>query len=78
MSATQRLRNLAPGDGDRDSVGVLQQRPSQGWGGGDPNALTDVGEATKEFLDALIDVPESVTSVEPGETVTVLPLDEEF
>ena len=52
-----KLRNLAPGDGDRDSVGVLQQRPSQGWGGGDPNALTDVGEATKEFLDALIDVP---------------------
>jgi hypothetical protein len=43
-----KLRNLAPGDGDRDSVGVLQQRPSQGWGG---------GEATKEFLDALVQVP---------------------
>ena len=27
-----KLTNLAPGDGDRDSVGVLQQRPSQGWG----------------------------------------------
>ena len=52
-----KLRNLAPGDGDRDSVGVLQQRPSQGWGGGDPNKLTDVGEATKEFLDALMKVP---------------------
>jgi hypothetical protein len=51
-----KLRNLAPGDGDRDSVGVLQQRPSQGWGGGDAAALTDVGEATKEFLDALIKV----------------------
>ena len=24
------LRNLA--DGDRDSVGLFQQRPSQGWG----------------------------------------------
>jgi hypothetical protein len=52
-----KLRNLAPGDGDRDSVGVLQQRPSQGWGGGDPNALTDVGEATREFLNALVKVP---------------------
>ena len=52
-----KLRNLAPGDGDRDSVGVLQQRPSQGWGGGNPAALTDVGEATKEFLDALMKVP---------------------
>jgi hypothetical protein len=52
-----KLRNLAPGDGDRDSVGVLQQRPSQGWGGGNANALTDVGEATKEFLDALVKVP---------------------
>jgi hypothetical protein len=52
-----KLRNLAPGDGDRDSVGVLQQRPSQGWGGGKAEALTDVGEATKEFLDALIKVP---------------------
>jgi hypothetical protein len=52
-----KLRNLAPGDGDRDSVGVLQQRPSQGWGGGHAQALTDVGEATKEFLDALTEVP---------------------
>jgi hypothetical protein len=52
-----KLQNLAPGDGDRDSVGVLQQRPSQGWGGGDAARLTDVGEATKEFLDALVKVP---------------------
>ena len=49
-----KLTNLAPGDGDRDSVGVLQQRPSQGWGGGDPNRLNDVTEATTEFLDALV------------------------
>src|SRR3954452_19277537 len=49
-----KLRNLAPGDGDRDSVGVLQQRPSQGWGGGDPAKLNDVGEATTEFLDKLV------------------------
>jgi hypothetical protein len=52
-----KLRNLAPGAGDRDSVGVLQQRPSQGWGNGSAAALTDVGEATKEFLDALVKVP---------------------
>jgi hypothetical protein len=52
-----KLTNLAPGDGDRDSVGVLQQRPSQGWGGGSAAKLTDVGEATKEFLDALVQVP---------------------
>lgn len=52
-----KLTNLALGEGDRDSVGVLQQRPSQGWGGGDAKKLTDVGEATKEFLDALVQVP---------------------
>lgn len=51
-----KLRNLAPGEGDRDSVGVLQQRPSQGWGGGSAAALTDVGEATTEFLDHLVRV----------------------
>ncbi|MDT7574747.1 MAG: hypothetical protein QOH17_1080 [Pseudonocardiales bacterium] len=51
-----KLRNLQPGEGDRDSVGVLQQRPSQGWGGGDAAKLNDVGEATKEFLDALVKV----------------------
>jgi hypothetical protein len=51
-----KLRNLRPGEGDRDSVGVLQQRPSQGWGGGDAAKLNDVGEATREFLDALVKV----------------------
>ena len=51
-----KLHNLAPGDGDRDSVGVLQQRPSQGWGGGKPATLTDVTEATREFLEALVKV----------------------
>jgi hypothetical protein len=51
-----KLRNLAPGQGDRDSVGVLQQRPSQGWGGGDAARLNDVTEATGEFLTALAKV----------------------
>jgi hypothetical protein len=50
-----KLRNLAPGDGDRDSVGVLQQRPSQGWG--TQAQLTDVRFATGAFLDALVAVP---------------------
>jgi hypothetical protein len=52
-----KLTNLRPGEGDRDSVGVLQQRPSQGWGDGDPAKLNDVGEATKEFLDKLVEIP---------------------
>lgn len=60
-----KLANLAPGDGDRDSVGVLQQRPSQGWGkvtgqsdsiSDRTRRLTDVGEATKEFLDHLVKI----------------------
>ncbi|WP_375476951.1 hypothetical protein [uncultured Jatrophihabitans sp.] len=60
-----KLTNLAPGDGDRDSVGVLQQRPSQGWGkvAGEPDTiaartarLTDVAEATREFLAALVKI----------------------
>ena len=46
-----KLVNLAAGDGDRDSVGVLQQRPSQGWG--TPAQLQDLHFATGAFLDAL-------------------------
>jgi hypothetical protein len=47
-----KLRNLASGDGDRDSVGVLQQRPSQGWG--TIEQLNDLHYATGKFLDALL------------------------
>src|SRR5579885_1993928 len=49
-----KLRNLPPNAGDRDSVGVLQQRPSQGWG--TPTQLNDVHYATGAFLDALLKV----------------------
>jgi hypothetical protein len=35
---------------------VLQQRPSQGWGGGNAAKLNDVAEATKEFLDHLVQI----------------------
>jgi hypothetical protein len=52
-----KLTNIPPNQGDRDSVGVLQQRPSQGWGHHSAAALTDVTEATHEFLAALIRVP---------------------
>jgi hypothetical protein len=47
------LNNL--GHGDRDSVGLFQQRPSKGWG----NAvqLTDPVYAAGRFYDALIEVP---------------------
>lgn len=48
-----KLRNLTYGD--HDSVGVLQQRPSQGWG--TAAQLTDVRYATGKFLDALARVP---------------------
>lgn len=48
-----RLRNL-PG-GDRDSVGLFQQRPSQGWG---PAAeIADPVYASGRFYDALLKVP---------------------
>ena len=50
-----KLRNLASGSGDRDSVGVLQQRPSQGWG--TVEQLSDLHYATGKFLDALIKLP---------------------
>jgi hypothetical protein len=50
-----KLDNIPSGQGDRDSVGVLQQRPSQGWG--TAAALSDVHYATSKFLDALVKVP---------------------
>ena len=49
-----KLNNLPAGFGDRDSVGVLQQRPSQGWG--TEEQLNDVHYATGAFLDALVKV----------------------
>ena len=40
--------------GDRDSLGLFQQRPSQGWG--TPKQLLDPVYATHAFYDALADV----------------------
>jgi hypothetical protein len=50
-----KLTNIPPGDGDRDSVGILQQRPSQGWGTAEQ--LSDIRFATGKFLDQLVKIP---------------------
>jgi cell wall-associated NlpC family hydrolase len=49
------LRNLPPGQGDLDSVGLFQQRPSQGWG--TPQQLLDPEYAASGFYQALMRVP---------------------
>ncbi len=46
------LRNRA--DGDRDSVGLFQQRPSQGWG--TKEQIQDPVYASGKFYDALLQV----------------------
>src|SRR5690242_8901728 len=40
--------------GDRDSLGLFQQRPSQGWG--TPEQVRDPVHATNAFYDALVKV----------------------
>jgi hypothetical protein len=47
-----KLRNLD--EGDRDSLGLFQQRPSQGWGS--PTQVTDPYYATNAFYDALVSI----------------------
>lgn len=47
------LRNL-PG-GDRDSLGLFQQRPSQGWGS--PEQILDPAYAARAFYTHLLEVP---------------------
>ena len=46
------IRNLA--SGDRDSLGLFQQRPSQGWG--TARQVSDPVYATNAFYDALVEV----------------------
>jgi hypothetical protein len=48
-----RLRNLD--HGDRDSLGLFQQRPSQGWG--TPQQVQDPVYAAGKFYDHLVQVP---------------------
>lgn len=50
--------------GDRDSVGLFQQRPSQGWGSA--VQLQNPRFATRQFLQALSNVP-NWEDVPPGE-----------
>jgi len=47
------MRNLS--SGDRDSVGLFQQRPSQGWGS--RAQIMDPVYASGKFYDALVQVP---------------------
>lgn len=47
-----RLRNLR--GGDRDSIGLFQQRPSQGWG--TPKQLSDPAYQTRKFYDKLLTI----------------------
>lgn len=46
------LRNLE--GGDRDSIGLFQQRPSQGWGS--PEEVSDPTYAANAFYDALLKI----------------------
>ena len=48
-----KLQNLTYGD--RDSVGIFQQRPSQGWG--KPSQIENPVYATSRFFGALTKVP---------------------
>ncbi|MBR8643607.1 heavy metal transporter [Streptomyces tuirus] len=47
------LRNIR--HGDRDSLGLFQQRPSQGWG--TPKEIMDPSYSAGEFYDHLVKVP---------------------
>jgi hypothetical protein len=49
-----KLRNL--GGGDRDSIGLFQQRPSQGWG--TPDQLRNPRYAAGQFYTHLLKVPD--------------------
>jgi cell wall-associated NlpC family hydrolase len=55
------LRNTT--SGDRDSVGLFQERPSQGWGS--PEDILNPVYATSKFLDHLVTVP-GWASLPPG------------
>jgi hypothetical protein len=48
------LRNIR--HGDRDSLGLFQQRPSQGWG--DPEEIMDPVYSAGRFYDKLAEVPD--------------------
>ncbi|NJC70468.1 hypothetical protein HC031_12205 [Planosporangium thailandense] len=55
-TAMQESKLLNLSGGDRDSVGLFQQRPSQGWG--NPQQLMDERFASAAFYAALVKVPD--------------------
>jgi hypothetical protein len=54
-TALQESRLINVTYGDRDSLGLFQQRPSQGWGTAEQ--VQDPVHATGAFYDALVEVP---------------------
>ncbi|GAA1025847.1 hypothetical protein GCM10009557_01390 [Virgisporangium ochraceum] len=55
-TARQESGLISLSSGDRDSVGLFQQRPSQGWG--TPAQLLDPDYAATRFYEALLRVPD--------------------
>ncbi|TXL85404.1 peptidoglycan-binding protein, partial [Streptomyces sp. IB2014 016-6] len=51
--------------GDRDSLGVFQQRPSQGWG--TPEQIMDVAYASNSFFTRAVDVAQSHPDYSAGQ-----------
>lgn len=58
-TAMQESKLINVGFGDRDSLGLFQQRPSQGWGS--PDQVMDPTYATNAFLARLIHVADWAT-----------------
>jgi hypothetical protein len=58
-TAFQEAKLENPSYGDRDSVGIFQQRPSQGWG--TAAQLQDPAYAARKFFGALVKVPDYTT-----------------
>jgi hypothetical protein len=54
-TALQEAKLENPGNGDLDSVGIFQQRPSEGWGSA--TQLQDPAYAATAFFKALVQVP---------------------
>jgi hypothetical protein len=69
-----RLRNL--NYGDRDSLGLFQQRPSAGWGS--PEQVQDPVYAANKFFDHLVEIPGwevgDLTTVADGVQRSAFPL----
>ncbi|MDW8810008.1 hypothetical protein P1P68_35745, partial [Streptomyces scabiei] len=52
--------------GDRDSLGVFQQRPSQGWG--TPEQILDVSYAAEQFFVRAVRVEQQSPGLTAGQT----------